>query len=107
MPASEQQTPTINLVQLRINTVVAEEKHLTHAAERLHSACGVGLMLMREEHARHGVEQGLLASSPIAHASSPLHLSHLSSRGDDPLIRAFLEAARDVLPGLAIAEPPA
>jgi DNA-binding transcriptional LysR family regulator len=64
---------------------------------------GVGLMLMREEHATHGVEQGLLAVSPIARASFPLFLVHLSSRSNDPLIRAFLEAARDVRPALAAA----
>jgi len=59
---------------------------------------GVGLMLMREEHARHGFEQGILAVSPIAHSEFPLFMAHVASRRNDPLIRAFLEAATDVWP---------
>jgi DNA-binding transcriptional LysR family regulator len=61
---------------------------------------GVGLMLMREEHAMDGIGQGLLAASPIARASFPLYLVHLSSRDDDPLIRAFVAATRHVFPAL-------
>lgn len=61
---------------------------------------GAGMMLIREEHANHGVEQGLLAVSPIAHASFPLILAHVAGRGNDPLIRAFLEATNAVWPEL-------
>ncbi len=61
---------------------------------------GVGLMLMREERIRRGVEQGLLAVSPIAHTTFPLFLAHLASRRDDPLVDAFLGAAAQVWPAM-------
>jgi hypothetical protein len=53
-------------------------------------------MLMREDHAREGVERGVLAASAIAHIEVPLYIAHLASRQTDPLIGAFLEAAADV-----------
>ncbi len=59
---------------------------------------GVGVMLMREEHARPGLQDGLLAVSPLAHAEFPLFLVHLTDRSDDPLIRAFMHAATQVWP---------
>jgi DNA-binding transcriptional LysR family regulator len=64
---------------------------------------GLGLMLMREDHARQGLERGTLAVSRLAYAEFPLHLVHLSSRRDDPLIRAFIGAAREVWPSLDVA----
>lgn len=64
---------------------------------------GVGLMLMREEHAVEGVERSVFALSPIARASFPLCIVHLRSRRDDPLIRAFIEAATELVPALTIA----
>jgi len=67
---------------------------------------GVGLMLMREEHALQGLERGILATSPIAHASFPLFLAHLTSRSNDPLIRAFIEAATEVFPNLQVSNGP-
>lgn len=57
---------------------------------------GVGLMLMRDEHVRQGLEQGSLAVSPIAVAEIPLLMVHLAGRSLDPLIAAFLEVARSV-----------
>jgi DNA-binding transcriptional LysR family regulator len=55
---------------------------------------GAGMMLLREEHARQGARDGYLAVSPIAHTTIALTIAHQSGRRDDPLILAFLEAAR-------------
>ena len=63
---------------------------------------GVGLMLMREEHVKQGLEQGVLVTSPIAYAEFPLFMAHLTSRLNDPLVCAFLAAATLVWPGMAI-----
>ena len=59
---------------------------------------GVGLMLMREESALQGAEEGLLAISPVAHAEFQLYLCHLSSRAKDPLLEAFVQATRAIWP---------
>jgi DNA-binding transcriptional LysR family regulator len=53
---------------------------------------GVGLMLIREEYALQGEKSGLLSISPIAQAQFGLFISHLASRRNDPLIRAFVES---------------
>jgi DNA-binding transcriptional LysR family regulator len=82
---------------LELNTVVRFDNA---ALGRAMLEAGVGLMLMREEHVNHGLEQGLLAVSPIAHAQFPLFMAHMASRRNDPLIRAFLEATTDVWPDL-------
>ena len=66
---------------------------------------GVGVMLMREVHVKQGVEQGKMAVSPIAQAQFQLFMAHLTSRRNDPLIRAFLEAATDVWPELRVTPP--
>ncbi len=69
---------------------------------------GVGLMLMRQELVTPGLEQGLLALSPIARTEFPLFLAHLATRRDDPLIRAFLQGAATVWPAmrpLAVQQP--
>jgi len=71
---------------------------------RAMAEAGVGLMLMREEHARDGVARGTLALSPIAQVQLPVYLAHVAARGNDPLIGAFLAAAGDVWPGLRAAE---
>ncbi|CAN5726032.1 LysR family transcriptional regulator [soil metagenome] len=63
---------------------------------------GVGLMLMREEHVKPGLERGLLAVSPIAHADYPLFMAHVASRRNDPLIGAFVAAATQVWPHMVI-----
>lgn len=83
--------------QLELNTVARFDN--TPLGRAMMEA-GVGLMLMREEHANRGLAQGTLAVSPIAHAQLPVVLAHVSGRRQDPLIGAFLEAASDVWPGL-------
>jgi len=60
---------------------------------------GVGLTLMREDHALEGAANGFLAISPIAQAQLPLYVVHLASRKSDPLIEAFVAAARGVWAG--------
>lgn len=87
---------------LELNTVLRFD-NAAHGREMLEA--GLGLMLMREDHTRTGLEQGRLAVSPIAAADFPLHLCHLASRRNDPLIRAFVEAATEVWPGLTQAPP--
>lgn len=84
---------------LRPNTVARFDNA---ALARAMVEAGVGITLMREEHARHGVEQGTLAISPIARARLPLSMAHLSSRRNDPLVRAFVDAAAQVLPDMKI-----
>jgi hypothetical protein len=44
----------------------------------------VGLMLMRDDHVRQGLEHGTVAVSPLAQAEIPLLLAHLASRSLDP-----------------------
>ena len=61
---------------------------------------GIGLMLMRESHALKAEREGSLAISPLAEAELPLHISHLVSRKNDPLILAFMEAAKEIWPAL-------
>jgi DNA-binding transcriptional LysR family regulator len=59
---------------------------------------GLGLMLMRKEHALQGVQQGKYAVSPIATGSYDFLIAHLKSRSSDPLILASLEAVKTVWP---------
>lgn len=59
---------------------------------------GVGLMLMRREHAERCVQDGTCARSQRVASSHGNYLAHLKSRQNDPLILAFLEAARTVWP---------
>jgi DNA-binding transcriptional LysR family regulator len=61
---------------------------------------GVGMMLVREEHAQVSAEQGIVAMSPFAAAEHPIYLAHVASRRNDPMIHAFLEATTDVWPDL-------
>ena len=63
---------------------------------------GVGLMLIREEHALAGEKAGVLATAPIARAEFPLFISHLTSRRGDPLISAFMESAKSVWPEMRL-----
>ena len=67
---------------------------------------GVGMLLMREEYAMEGVRAGELVLSPIARTECPQFIGHLTSRGDDPLIRAFLDAASDAWPDMKRVVPP-
>ncbi len=54
---------------------------------------GAGMMLLREDHALQGVQDGHLALSPIARAEVMMSVAHQASRKNDPLIQAFLDAA--------------
>jgi DNA-binding transcriptional LysR family regulator len=64
---------------------------------------GAGMMLLREDHAQQGVRDGYLAVSPVAHTTTALTIAHQSGRRDDPLIKAFLGAARMPWPNMALA----
>jgi DNA-binding transcriptional LysR family regulator len=59
---------------------------------------GAGMMLLREEHAMQGEQDGYLAISPIAHAETALSVGHQSGRSHDPLIEAFIDAAKSTWP---------
>lgn len=61
---------------------------------------GIGLSLMREEHALKGEREGYLAISPIAKTELPLFIAHQASRKSDPLIVAFVQAARTIWPDM-------
>lgn len=63
---------------------------------------GVGMTLLREEHALQGEEAGYLTLSPLARADYTLYVVHLASRKNDPLIKAFLEAASVVWPDMKL-----
>jgi DNA-binding transcriptional LysR family regulator len=76
---------------LDLNTVVQFDNE---AVGRAMVHAGVGLMLVREEHAARGAQEGTLAVSPIAEAQFSLLFAHAKSRSADPLIIAFREAAR-------------
>lgn len=74
---------------LELNTVVRFDNA---ALGRSMLQAGVGMMLMREEHAVQGELEGTLAKSPIARTEFGLSIAHQSSRKDDPLIQAFVDA---------------
>jgi DNA-binding transcriptional LysR family regulator len=61
-------------------------------------ATGVGLMLLREEYALQGERDGTLALSPLGLAEFSLQAVHLTSRVNDPLVKAFVEAVAVVWP---------
>lgn len=84
---------------LELNSIIRFENA---AQGRAALEAGAGMMLMREEHALQGERQGQLAISPIARARFALSIVHQSSRKDDPLIRAFIEAARQVWPAMKL-----
>lgn len=84
---------------LELNTVVRFDN--ASLARALLQA-GVGMMLMREEHALTGEKEGYLAISPIAHVQFGLFIAHLASRASDPLIRAFVEAAKVAWPEMQL-----
>jgi DNA-binding transcriptional LysR family regulator len=66
---------------------------------------GAGMLLLREEHAVQGEKEGYLAISPIARAEAPLSIAHQSGRKDDPLVQAFVEAARVPWPEMKLTRP--
>jgi DNA-binding transcriptional LysR family regulator len=80
---------------LKLNTVVRFDS-AAHARAMLQTA--IAMMLMRDDHAVQGERDGYLAVSPIARAEIPLLIAHLSSRQNDPLIAAFVEAAKVAWP---------
>lgn len=59
---------------------------------------GWGVMLVREDHVAEAVREGSLALAPIARTQFPLCVVHQNSRHDDPLVRAFVDAASRVWP---------
>jgi len=63
---------------------------------------GVGLMLIREEDAKRGLEKGTLAISPIAQAEMSMYMVHAASRKNDPVICATLAAATEIWPNLKL-----
>jgi DNA-binding transcriptional LysR family regulator len=66
---------------------------------------GVGLGLVREDYALEAEQRGDIALSPLVKVAYPSYIAHLASRRDDPLIRAFLDAASDIWPDLRPAKP--
>ncbi len=58
----------------------------------------VGMMLVREEHALRGEQEGVLARSPIARVTFPLVMAFAARRHEDPLIKAFMAAAKTAWP---------
>lgn len=83
---------------LELNTVVRFDNT---ALGRSLVQAGVGMSLMREEHALQGLNEGYLAISPIAHAEFGLFVAHVASRGNDPLISSFVEAVKVAWPEMA------
>lgn len=63
---------------------------------------GVGMMLIREEYALKGEADGYLALSPLSRTEIPLVVIHLASRREDPLVKAFVEAARVAWPDMKL-----
>jgi len=61
-------------------------------------SAGIGMMLMRKEHAEDCVRNGTCAMSPLIASSHGNFLAHLKSRREDPLILACLQAASTVWP---------
>lgn len=84
---------------LELNTVIRFDNA---AVGRSALRAGAGMMLLREDHAVQGEQEGYLAVSPIARAEIPLSIAHQTGRTDDPLIQAFLDAARIPWPGMKL-----
>jgi DNA-binding transcriptional LysR family regulator len=87
---------------LELNAVVRFDNAALGRA-MLHA--GVGLMLLREEHALQGERDGSLALSPLVQAEYSMSIAHQASRKEDPLIKAFVDAAAEVWPELRLAKP--
>jgi DNA-binding transcriptional LysR family regulator len=86
---------------IELNVVVLFE-NAAHGLSLLHA--GVGMMLLPEEDALEGVRKGALAVSGLAPIDYSLCIAYQASRAEDPLIKAFLAAAREVWPGLSTTE---
>ncbi|HYF21290.1 MAG TPA: LysR family transcriptional regulator [Ramlibacter sp.] len=87
---------------LELNTVI----HFDNASlARSILRAGAGVMLARADQIADEVRAGALAIAPHARAQYPLCIAHQSGRRDDPLIRAFLEAAARSWPAMAPVAP--
>jgi DNA-binding transcriptional LysR family regulator len=82
---------------LEVNTVIRFD---SAAVGRAALRAGAGMMLLREDRAVEGERGGYLAVSPLARAEIPLCIAHQSGRRNDPLIAAFLEAAKRPWPDM-------
>ncbi len=80
---------------LELNSVIRFDHS---AVGRAALEAGAGMMLLRADRAIQGEREGHLAVSPIAEAEIALSIAHQSGRRDDPLIQAFLDAARSPWP---------
>lgn len=85
---------------LTINSVVRFDNI---AVGRAVVQAGGGMMLLREDIAMQCERGGNLVISPIARAETVLSIGHQSGRRNDPLIDAFVEAARATWPGMKAA----
>ncbi len=82
---------------LELNSVV----HFDNAAlgrALLHA--GVGMMLIRAEQAEQAAKAGILSLSPIGRSEVSMSIAHQATRREDPLIKAFVEAASIAWPGM-------
>ena len=70
------------------------------ALARIMLQSGLGLMLLREEHVRAGIQNGSLVTSPLGNVDYALSLAHQASRSNDPLVKAFVDVAGSVWPGI-------
>jgi DNA-binding transcriptional LysR family regulator len=66
---------------------------------------GVGMMLMRDHQALQGEREGYLALAPHARAEFGAYIAHVSTRGNDPLIQAFVDAVKVAWPEMKLAAP--
>jgi len=82
---------------LKPNTVVRFDNS---ALARSMLLSGMGLMLMREEHALEDESNGILTIAPLGITQLPLFIAHQVYRKKDPLIVAFMEAAEHIWPGI-------
>lgn len=80
---------------LQLNTIV---RYDNASLARPILDAGVGMMLLREDLALQAERDGSLALSPSARAEFSLLIAHGAGRRSDPLIRAFVEAARTAWP---------
>jgi DNA-binding transcriptional LysR family regulator len=80
---------------VELNTVIRFDNA---AVGRAALQAGAGMMLVREDHSQLGEREGRLAVSPIARVGIALSIAHQSGRKNDPLIHAFLDAARTCWP---------
>lgn len=60
---------------------------------------GVGVGLVRLDHAERGEREGVFAVSPLGHAETRLLFVYPDARADDPVIQAALAGVRSLWPG--------